>query len=256
MAGERPAHICLWIARKKKRSALSGLSQEWVTVCIMCSMAAKTGMSKSAKRRFFLSLLAGQNMSGKATQARAPATTVIVHRGTSPMKVSTIIVATTRQSHHEQTPMSFHIRPSCGLPGPRQRIFVILLYFVVPRVILFRIEHTPRTLVRKVDFISAPGTSPPGVYRPGGPYALVTGRCVFRFDAARGRFRLASMHPGHDLDEVRAATGFDFDSAEDPPITPAPSAETMALIRGPVGAALAGVYPRFTAALLDGDRAT
>ena len=97
------------------------------------------------------------------------------------------------------------------------------LYFVVPRVILFRIEHTPRTLVRKVDFISAPGTSPPGVYRPGGPYALVTGRCVFRFDAARGRFRLASLHPGHDLDEVRAATGFDFDSAEDPPVTPEPA---------------------------------
>ena len=48
------------------------------------------------------------------------------------------------------------------------------LYFVVPRVILFREEHTPRTLVDKVDFISAPGTSPPEVYRPGGPYALVT----------------------------------------------------------------------------------
>ena len=35
------------------------------------------------------------------------------------------------------------------------------LYFVVPRVILFRLEHTPRTLVGKVDFVSAPGTSPP-----------------------------------------------------------------------------------------------
>ena len=92
------------------------------------------------------------------------------------------------------------------------------LYFVVPRVILFRVEHTTRTLVEKVDFISAPGTSPPEVYRPGGPYALVTGRCVFRFDAARGRFRLASLHPGHSLDEVRAATGFDFDCDNAPPV--------------------------------------
>src|SRR5690606_35406955 len=33
------------------------------------------------------------------------------------------------------------------------------LYFVVPRVILFREEHTPRVFVDKVDFISAPGTS-------------------------------------------------------------------------------------------------
>ena len=124
------------------------------------------------------------------------------------------------------------------------------LYFVVPRVILFRLEHSPRTLVRKVDFVSAPGTSPPGVYRPGGPYALVTGRCVFRFEPARGRFRLASLHPGHSLDEVRDATGFDFDSADDPPETPAPDAGTLALLRGPVGAALADVYPRFAATFL------
>ncbi len=129
------------------------------------------------------------------------------------------------------------------------------LYFVVPRVILFRVEHTPRTLVEKVDFISAPGTSPPEVYRPGGPYALVTGRCVFRFDAARGRFRVASLHPGHSLDDVRDATGFTFDVADDPPVTPAPSAETMALIRGPVGANLAEVYPRFAARFLGNERA-
>lgn len=45
------------------------------------------------------------------------------------------------------------------------------LYFLVPRVILFREEHTPRVLVDKVDFISAPGISPEGIYRKGGPHA-------------------------------------------------------------------------------------
>ena len=127
------------------------------------------------------------------------------------------------------------------------------LYFVVPRVILFRVEHTPRTLVRKVDFVSAPGTSPPEVYRPGGPYALVTGRCVFRFETASARFSLASLHPGHSVDEVRANTGFDFDCDAAPPETPAPGAETMALIRGPIGTELAKIYPRFAASFLDGD---
>ncbi|MEE3155671.1 MAG: CoA-transferase, partial [Pseudomonadota bacterium] len=39
------------------------------------------------------------------------------------------------------------------------------LYFMVPRVILFREEHSRRVFVPKVDFISAPGTSPPNVYR-------------------------------------------------------------------------------------------
>ena len=51
------------------------------------------------------------------------------------------------------------------------------LYFVVPRVILFRWEHTRRTLVDKVDFISAPGASEPGIHRTGGPIALITERC-------------------------------------------------------------------------------
>ena len=119
------------------------------------------------------------------------------------------------------------------------------LYFLVPRVILFRVEHTPRALVPKVDFVSAPGTSPPDVYRPGGPYALVTGRCVFHFDSARGRFRLVSVHPGHTVDEIRAETGFDFDCPDDVAETPAPEPETLALIRGPVGEAIAEVYPRF-----------
>jgi glutaconate CoA-transferase subunit B len=124
------------------------------------------------------------------------------------------------------------------------------LYFLVPRVILFREEHTPRVLVPEVEFVSAPGTSPPQVYRPGGPHALVTGRCVFAFDRARGRFRLQSVHPGHGVEEVAANTGFAFDLPEAVPETPAPSPETIALIRGPVGAAIAGTYPRFAAEVL------
>jgi glutaconate CoA-transferase, subunit B len=124
------------------------------------------------------------------------------------------------------------------------------LYFLVPRVILFRAEHTRRVLVPKVEFISAPGTSPAKVYRPGGPYALVTRRCVFAFDGGRGHFRLHSVHPGHTLDEVLANTGFEFDLPDAVVETPAPSSETLALIRGPVGAAIAETYPRFAAEVL------
>jgi glutaconate CoA-transferase subunit B len=124
------------------------------------------------------------------------------------------------------------------------------LYFLVPRVILFRAEHTRRVLVPKVEFVSAPGTSPADVYRPGGPYALLTGRCAFRFDRERSRFRLHSVHPGHTCDEIVAHTGFDFDMPDAVPETPAPSPETLALIRGPVGAAIAETYPRFAAEVL------
>ncbi len=121
------------------------------------------------------------------------------------------------------------------------------LYYVVPKVILFRLEHSRRTLVPKVDFISAPGGSPDNVHRPGGPIALVTNRCLFAFDRERRRFRLASVHPGHSVEEVIQNTGFDFDLSPAVPVTPAPSGETLALMRSVVAPKLAEVYPQFAA---------
>lgn len=119
------------------------------------------------------------------------------------------------------------------------------LYFVVPRVILFRWEHTRRTLVGKVDFISAPGSSEPNVHRPGGPIALITNLCLFDFDRRRTRFALRSVHPGHTVEEVRDQTGFEFDCPAQVPTTPLPDAQTLALMRGPVAERIAQVYPVF-----------
>jgi glutaconate CoA-transferase, subunit B len=129
------------------------------------------------------------------------------------------------------------------------------LYFLVPRVILFREEHSRRVLVDKVDFVSAPGTSAPGVYRPGGPHALVTPFGLFHFDRGRGRFRLTSAHPGHSLEEIVAETGFDFDRDPSPAATPAPTAKRRELIREIVRDEVAEIYPRFAARFL-GDRTT
>jgi glutaconate CoA-transferase subunit B len=123
------------------------------------------------------------------------------------------------------------------------------LYYVVPRVILFREEHTARVMVPKVDFISAPGVSAPQVYRPGGPHALVTGRCVFAFDKAKRRFRLESVHPGESVDSVRQNTGFEFDVAPNVRET-APLAESdLSLLRGRVSGEIAETYPRFARSL-------
>ncbi len=119
------------------------------------------------------------------------------------------------------------------------------LYLLVPRVILFREEHTARVLVPKVDFISAPGVSDEGVHRTGGPHALVTGRCVFDFDADKRRFRLASVHPGHDSDEIREHTGFDYDAPDVVPETRIPDTTTLELLRGQVADEVAETYPAF-----------
>ena len=119
------------------------------------------------------------------------------------------------------------------------------MYFVVPKVILFRPEHTRRVFVPKVDFISAPGTSEPSVYRPGGPKALVTELCLMSFDAAKKRFRLESVHPGHSLEEVRDNTGFDFDIPDTVPTTPEPDPAWLALLRTRIGQQIAEIYPDF-----------
>ena len=124
------------------------------------------------------------------------------------------------------------------------------LYFTVPRVILFREEHTRRVLVPKVDFVSAPGTSPPGVWRRGGPHALMTARCQFDFDRDRGGFVLNSIHPGHSLEEVREHTGFAFVEPPTVGVTPEPEAATLAVLRGKVADRLADAYPLFVTAAL------
>jgi glutaconate CoA-transferase subunit B len=121
------------------------------------------------------------------------------------------------------------------------------LYYVVPRVILFREEHSRRVLVPKVDFISAPGTSPPGVFRPGGPKALVTPLCLFTFDQAKRRFTLASLHAGVSLEQVRDETGFDFDVPGKVSETIRPQDEWLALLRGRVAREIADPYPKFAA---------
>ncbi len=77
--------------------------------------------------------------------------------------------------------------------------------------------------------------------------ALVTNRCVFSFDKARRRFRLESVHPGHSADEVAEQTGFDFERPAAVPATPAPTPETLRLMREKVAPELAEVYPQFAA---------
>ncbi len=107
------------------------------------------------------------------------------------------------------------------------------MYAVVPHVILFREEHSPRVLVPKVEFVSAAGN----------PAALLTGKALFSWQRDRRRFRLESVHEG---DDVRAQTGFDYDAPASVPRTPAPTAEELELLRGPVAREMAVNYPDFT----------
>lgn len=116
-----------------------------------------------------------------------------------------------------------------------------VLYQVIPRVILFRTEHSPRALVEAVDFI----TAAPG---PNGPDRLVTPKAVLTWDAAAGELVLASYSPGESVDSVRAATGWRLRVREDVHETEPPTPEELTLLRGLVLDQLEAVYPAFVEA--------
>jgi glutaconate CoA-transferase subunit B len=111
------------------------------------------------------------------------------------------------------------------------------LYPIVPRVILFREEHSKRVLVPKVDFVSARGS----------PAALLTGMALFSWLRDERRFRLESVHSGHTVKEVRDHTGFDYDTPVSVMQTPTPNTEELQLLRTKVKERIAPDYPEFAA---------
>ena len=86
------------------------------------------------------------------------------------------------------------------------------------RVVTWRTEHSPRTLVEKLDFVTAAGNLA----------ALVTPVAVFH--RRSGRLALESWHPASSLEEIKARTGFRFDANGARP-TPAMTGREEAALR-------------------------
>ena len=107
----------------------------------------------------------------------------------------------------------------------------------VGRVLIYTQSHNPRTFVDHVDFLSGPGfLQGPSEWKAadlpgGGPQLVVTPLCTMGFDTATLRMRLESVHPGVDVAQVRAATGFDLIIPESVPVTAEPTARQLSLLR-------------------------
>ena len=129
------------------------------------------------------------------------------------------------------------------------------MYFAAGRTILFREEHSARVLVKKVDYVSAPGWSPPEVVRRGGPVALLTGKALFSWQAEKRRFRLDSVHPDSSAEDVRSNTGFEYDAPARVPPTQPPTDDELARIRGPVARVITENYPAFARRVWGGEAA-
>ncbi len=138
-----------------------------------------------------------------------------------------------------------HGHPKVRLPGGRAQG---VLPFVVRRTILFRTDHSRRVFVPRVDFVTAPGAGPGGVYRSGGLDCVVSDLAVLAFNPERQRLELESVHAGISLDEVQERTGFPLNAHEPVSVTPPPTALELDLLRTTVREQLASVYPEFVQA--------
>jgi glutaconate CoA-transferase subunit B len=132
--------------------------------------------------------------------------------------------------------------PRMRLPGAYGSA---MLYYMAHRVILFRTEHSTRTFVEKVDFITAPGATPVNVHREGGPTLVVTPKAILAWDRRSQEWILESVHPGSSLEDVKANTGFPLNVAASLKMTPIPSEQELFTLRTIVRDKLKSTYPEF-----------
>jgi len=104
--------------------------------------------------------------------------------------------------------------PKVRLPGGAGSALILP---TARRTILWRTQHSPRSLVERLDFVTAAGH----VDR------LITPLCVFQMDRETGRFRLEGLMPGVSFETVAQQTGFDFDGAIPVPELRSPSPDEL-----------------------------
>jgi glutaconate CoA-transferase, subunit B len=107
----------------------------------------------------------------------------------------------------------------------------------IGRYYLYVAAHDRRIFVPRCAFVSTFGWGEGGDHRErlgfpgGGPRYCVTPLCVMDFDERTRRMRLHSRHPGVSVDDIVRATGFELIVPESVPITDAPTAQELRLLR-------------------------
>ena len=106
------------------------------------------------------------------------------------------------------------------------------------RTIYLMRKQSPRTFVKKLDFITTPGylTGPGARERAGlpagcGPYRVITQLGVYGFDDATKRLRLLALHPGVTVGQVQEASEFEILIPEKITVSPEPTAEQVRILR-------------------------
>ncbi|MGH2908309.1 MAG: CoA-transferase subunit beta, partial [Solirubrobacteraceae bacterium] len=143
-----------------------------------------------------------------------------------------------RHGNLNSTVIGDYAHPRTRLPGaggaPEIASFCQEVVVIAP--------HTPRTFVERLDFRTTVGFGDDGGDRErwgftgAGPTAVVTELGVLTPTPARGSERVAELtltqiHPGVEVEQVRAATGWELRVADDPARTPAATDQELRALR-------------------------
>ncbi|HZD00474.1 MAG TPA: CoA-transferase [Actinomycetes bacterium] len=138
-----------------------------------------------------------------------------------------------RYGNINTTVIGDYSRPRVRLPGSGGACEIA----INAREVFVLMRQSARSFVERIDFCTSPGNLGGLASRAAqgwqgrGPSVVVTDLGRYDFDPGTGEMRLATIHPGVTIEEVRAATGWDLRVAADLEVTPAPTAEELRLIR-------------------------
>jgi glutaconate CoA-transferase subunit B len=104
--------------------------------------------------------------------------------------------------------------------------------------ILVVTNHDRRRFVERLDFLTTPGyLSGPGAREaaglpPGtGPFRVITDLAVLGYHETTKRMEIISPHPGVEMEQVRAATGFELGVRGPVAVTQPPGEEELRILR-------------------------
>jgi glutaconate CoA-transferase subunit B len=98
-------------------------------------------------------------------------------------------------------------------------------------------RQSPRTFVAQVDFVTSVGFGAGAGERErlglrgAGPRTVITDLGILQADSDTCELTLTHLHPGSDLDRVRASTGWKLAVAEKLEVTEPPTADELAILR-------------------------
>jgi glutaconate CoA-transferase, subunit B len=149
-----------------------------------------------------------------------------------------------RHGNINTTVIGDYAQPKTRLPGSGGACEIA----IHARKVFVIMRQGQRSFVEKLHFRTSPGHSGDPEHdrargwTGSGPTSVVTDLATYVFDEATGEMTLQTLHPGVDLDEVRANMGWDPRLADDVGETPAPTDDELRILREELDPR--GVYTR------------